>query len=34
MKKNLTNFPDDGVWGFSVIRAVPVHPEQFFYKQS
>ena len=32
MKKNLTNFPDDGVWGFSVIRAVPVHPEQFFYK--
>jgi peptide/nickel transport system substrate-binding protein len=34
MKKNFTNFPDDGVWGFSVIRAVPVHPEQFFYKQS
>ena len=34
MKKNLTNFPDDGVWGFSVIRAVPVHPEQFFYKQA
>ena len=34
MKKNLTNFPDDGVWGYSVIRAVPVHPEQFFYKQS
>lgn len=33
MKKNLTNFPDDGVWGFSVIRTVPVHPEQFFYKQ-
>ena len=33
MKKNLTNFPDDGVWGSSVIRAVPVHPEQFFYKQ-
>ncbi|MEZ4863748.1 MAG: ABC transporter substrate-binding protein [Caldilineaceae bacterium] len=34
MKQNLTNFPDDGVWGFSVIRAVPVHPEQFFFKQS
>jgi len=34
MKKNFTNFPDAGVWGFSVIRAVPVHPEQFFYKQS
>jgi peptide/nickel transport system substrate-binding protein len=34
LKKNLTNFPDDGVWGFSTIRAVPVHPEQFFYKQA
>jgi len=34
MKQNLTNFPDEGVWGFSVIRAVPVHPEQFFYRQS
>lgn len=32
MKRNFTNFPDDGVWGFSVIRAVPVHPEQFFFK--
>ena len=32
MKQNLMNFPDWGIWGFSVIRAVPVHPEQFFYK--
>ena len=32
MKQNFTNFPDDGVWGFSVIRAVPVNPEQFFFK--
>ncbi len=32
MKEHFTNFPDDGVWGFSVIRAVPVHPEQFFFK--
>ncbi len=32
MKQNFTNFPEDGVWGFSVIRAVPVHPEQFFFK--
>ena len=32
MKQNFTNFPEDGVWGFSVIRAVPVHPEQFFLK--
>ena len=32
MKQNFTNFPDEGVWGFSVIRAVPVHPEQFFFK--
>ncbi len=32
MKENFTNFPDEGVWGFSVIRAVPVHPEQFFIK--
>jgi peptide/nickel transport system substrate-binding protein len=32
IKKNLTNFPDWGIWGFSVIRAVPAHPEQFFFK--
>ncbi len=32
MRKNFTNFPDEGVWGYSVIRAVPVHPEQFFFK--
>ncbi len=32
MKENFTNFPDEGVWGFSVIRAVPVNPEQFFFK--
>ena len=32
MKQNFPNFPDDGVWGFSVIRAVSVNPEQFFFK--
>ncbi len=32
MKENFTNFPEKGIWGFSVIRAVPVHPEQFFFK--
>lgn len=34
MKQNMRNFPDWGLWGFSVIRAVPVHPEQFFFDQS
>lgn len=32
MKGNFTNFPDYGLWGSSVIRSVPVHPEQFFFK--
>jgi peptide/nickel transport system substrate-binding protein len=32
LKNNLTNFPETGSWGFSVIRAVPAHPEQFFFK--
>ena len=32
MNEKFTNFPDVGVWGFSSIRAVPVHPEQFFFK--
>ncbi len=32
MKEDFTNFPENGVWGFSVIRAVPAHPEQFFFK--
>ncbi|NPV06404.1 MAG: ABC transporter substrate-binding protein [Anaerolineae bacterium] len=31
-KPNFGNFPEDGVWGFATIRAVPVNPEQFFYK--
>ena len=33
MKANISNFPDWGAWGFSTIRAVPVNPEQFFYKK-
>jgi hypothetical protein len=32
MKTNITNFPEWGQWGFSVIRSVPAHPEQFFFK--
>ncbi len=32
MKRNFTNFPDEGIWGFAVLRAVPAHPEQFFFK--
>jgi peptide/nickel transport system substrate-binding protein len=32
VKKNLGNFPEEGVWGFAVIRAVPVHPETFYFK--
>lgn len=32
MKANLTNFPEEGYWGFALIRAVPVHPETFFFK--
>lgn len=31
MKTTISNFPDWGIWGFSTIRAVPVHPEQFFF---
>jgi peptide/nickel transport system substrate-binding protein len=34
LKQNLRNFPEEGIWGFSVIRAVPVHPETFFFKSS
>ncbi|MBZ0300606.1 MAG: ABC transporter substrate-binding protein [Anaerolineae bacterium] len=32
VKNNLGNFPEEGVWGFAVIRAVPVHPETFYLK--
>jgi peptide/nickel transport system substrate-binding protein len=34
MKPTITNVPEMGVWGFGTIRAVPVHPEQFFIKQA
>lgn len=34
LKNNLRNFPENGVWGFDTIRAVPVFPEQFFFKTS
>jgi peptide/nickel transport system substrate-binding protein len=32
LKTNLTNVPEEGVFGFGTIRAVPVNPEQFFFK--
>lgn len=34
LKQNLINFPAEGIWGFALIRTIPVHPEQFFFKQS
>lgn len=34
LKQNFRNFPAEGIWGFACIRAVPVHPEQFFLKQT
>jgi peptide/nickel transport system substrate-binding protein len=34
LKTTITNVPETGVWGFGTIRAVPVHPEQFFIKQA
>ncbi|MBX2998488.1 MAG: ABC transporter substrate-binding protein [Caldilineaceae bacterium] len=34
LKSTITNVPEMGVWGFGTIRAVPVHPEQFFIKQA
>lgn len=34
VKSTLGNFPSMGVWGFATIRAVPVNPEHFFFKQS
>ena len=33
MKPNVTNVPEKGVFGFGTIRAVPVNPEQFFFKK-
>lgn len=32
VKQNLMNFPEEGFWGFALIRAVPVNPETFFFK--
>lgn len=34
MKPEITNVPEKGVWGFGTIRAVPVNPEQFFFKKA
>ena len=34
MKPTITNVPEKGVWGYGTIRAVPVHPEQFFIKKA
>jgi peptide/nickel transport system substrate-binding protein len=34
MKPEIMNVPEKGVWGFGTIRAVPVHPEQFFFKKA
>ena len=34
MKPNVTNIPEKGVWGYGTIRAVPVNPEQFFFKKA
>jgi peptide/nickel transport system substrate-binding protein len=33
MKPEITNVPEKGVWGYGTIRAVPVNPEQFFFKK-
>ena len=34
MKPEITNVPEKGVWGYGTIRAVPVNPEQFFFKKA
>jgi peptide/nickel transport system substrate-binding protein len=34
LKPEITNVPEKGVWGFGTIRAVPVNPEQFFFKKA
>jgi peptide/nickel transport system substrate-binding protein len=33
MKPEVMNVPEKGVWGYGTIRAVPVNPEQFFFKK-
>jgi len=30
VRERLKNVPENGTWGFAVIRAVPIHPEQFY----
>jgi peptide/nickel transport system substrate-binding protein len=34
LKPEIMNVPEKGVWGFGTIRAVPVNPEQFFFKKA
>ena len=33
IKNSVGNFPDSGLWGYSVIWTWPQHPEQFYLKQ-
>ena len=33
IKNGVGNFPERGLWGYSVIWTFPHHPEQFYLKQ-